>query len=291
MGEGKLDEARAHITDMLKMARDDQDDYHEMEGLYLYANYYKARKNIDSAISCYKTIYHMAMANNYGYWKVEILELLLDAYNQTHNVSQQLATNKLLIKALKQNNDNNSSFIGDYVQYNKTQQELNKYRTNYDATRRRSIWLIVLVFAVGIVTVVIFRLYKDSQHKAQVLARLNDTVSNQNQELQQTDEFKSKLISMLAHDFRSPLGSAISMMRLVRDDDELEKEELEVLYNSIETDMQNILLTFDNILQWVKKQMAGFTYQPERLSVNALMAEAGSMFKGCDANQRSKTDK
>ncbi|RCH54106.1 hypothetical protein DJ568_14590 [Mucilaginibacter hurinus] len=84
---------------------------------------------------------------------------------------------------------------------------------------------------------------------------------------------------MLAHDFRSPLGSAISMMRLVRDDDSLEREELDMLYNSIETDMQNILLTFDNILQWVKKQMAGFVYDPEELSVRDIMDDATTIFK------------
>ncbi|RYY34355.1 MAG: hypothetical protein EOP46_13705, partial [Sphingobacteriaceae bacterium] len=275
----KYKEAYNNITSSIKMARAHEWEYHEMEGLYLLAGYYKKRNSIDSAIKNYQTIYTMALKNNYVYWEVEILELLADAYKQKNNTTEQLRLNKLLISALKKSNEANNSFMGDYVKYNQTEQELSKYKNDYAHKREEMIWLIGLLVVIVSISIWLLSLYKKSRKHEKELELLNYKVNLQNDELHHADEFKSRLISMLAHDFRSPLGSAISMMRLVRDDDDLEKDEREMLYNSIETDMQNILLTFDNILQWVKKQMSGFVYQPETLPVNQLLDEAALMFK------------
>lgn len=277
--KGKNEEARSLILQSIAMAKANQWEYHEMEGLNLYAQYFLAVKKLDSAINCYQTIYKMALKNDYGYWQTDVLQSLLNAYETKHDVSAQLQTNKLLVSALQKSNDNNSTFVGDYIAYNSAQEDLSKYKTDYANKQLQTLWLIALVIVIAAIAILLLRLYANSRKYGKSLNALNAKVNNQNLELHQADEFKNKLISMLAHDFRSPVASAINMMMIVRDGDDLEEYERNMLYDSIETDMRNILLTFDNILQWIKKQLSGFVYEPQLMSVHGLLDEAATMFK------------
>jgi len=277
--KGKNEEARSLILQSIAMAKVNQWEYHEMEGLNLYAQYFLADKKTDSAINCYQTIYKMALKNGYGYWQTDVLQSLLSVYETKHDINAQLQTNKLLVSALQKNNDNNSTFVGDYIAYNTAQEDLSKYKIDFASKQLQTLWLTVLIIIIAAIAALLFRLYNNSRKYGRSLNLLNEKVNKQNDELHQADEFKNKLISMLAHDFRSPVASAINMMMIVRDGDDLEEYERDMLYDSIETDMRNILLTFDNILQWIKKQLSGFVYEPQQMSVHGLLDEAATMFK------------
>ncbi|RYZ94109.1 MAG: tetratricopeptide repeat protein, partial [Sphingobacteriaceae bacterium] len=118
LDNNKPDAALPYIRQSLAIAHEHQLEYHEMEGLYVYASYYKAKGNADSALNCYQTIYKMALANNYVFWQIEILELLKDAYKQKNNTPAQLRANDSLVSALKKQNASSNNFIGDYIEYN-----------------------------------------------------------------------------------------------------------------------------------------------------------------------------
>lgn len=287
LDKGKYKQALPLINQSLVTARANKWEYHEMESLNLYARYYLLNNNIDSAISRYQVIYNMAIKNEYAYWLSDVLKSLLHCYELKHDEKQQIATNKLLVTALEKENINENSFIGDYITYNNTQEDLVKMGILNNLNDKKITWLLFLSTVGIIITILMFLLYSRSRVTAKNLSALHKKVSEQNISLQQTDDFKGKLISMLAHDFRSPLSSAISMVRLLKDHDtDLKKEELSNLFDHIETDMQNILLTFDNILLWVKKQLSGYVYNPQNLNVYELMKEASSLF---NANAEAKS--
>lgn len=147
------------------------------------------------------------------------------------------------------------------------------------ANDRRIIFVLV-VFSFIALAAIVYILYLNKKLKlsADEHIALNQRITSQNELLVKADQFKSNLISVLAHDFRSPLASTMGMIHVLKDQ-EFEKEELDVFYDSIENELHETLLTFDNILQWVKKQYSGYVYKPERVLLNDLIEEAASVHK------------
>lgn len=271
-------EAKALIFQSLYLARKHQWDYHELEGLNLYGLYYVAVNNLDSALDSYQQIYRISNANNYVYWKADVLRSILHVYQLKHNLPKQVETSKLLVEALDKQNESNNSFLGDYIKYNTDQQKFEKLRQLNAINQKKKNWFIIAA-AIGLIsTIVIFLIYLRSRKQQKLLHLLNEKISDQNRSLQDNDEFKSRLLSMLAHDFRAPLGQTLGIISLLRED-ELDKDTRIKSYDNIENDLENILVTFDNILQWIKRQLSGYEFIPEELNMYDLMEHSASLFK------------
>jgi len=280
MQQGKHEQALPFIRHSLQIARSKNWEYHELEAYNAYADYYLAKKQVDSAIAEYNTIYKTATANKFIYWQTEVLKLLLHCYELKNDAVGQARINKLLVKSLEQSNINSNAFLGDYIAYNNAQQQVKSLEV-VNRDNKVKIWLLIALSILGFVFIALLsRMNGKVRRHSRMLSVLNEKIAGQNEELKLNDEFKGRLISMLAHDFRAPLASTISMIRLLREDEcDFEKEQLLSLYDHIETDIQNILLTFDNILQWIKKQLSGYVFNAQTLSVKELIDDAASMFK------------
>ncbi len=122
----KYAEALNCIQKSLLMARRHKWDYHEMEGLNVYGTYFLAINKPDSALKCYTRIEGMAAVNNYVFWKVDVLKDILNVYRIKNDLPNQLKTSEALNKALQQTNENNNSFLGDYIKFNENQDKLEK---------------------------------------------------------------------------------------------------------------------------------------------------------------------
>jgi K+-sensing histidine kinase KdpD len=117
----------------------------------------------------------------------------------------------------------------------------------------------------------IYSLYRISR-------KYGHSIQEQNSALHEADEFKNKLISILAHDFRTPLISTISIAGMMRDNQDLTETELEQFYADIEKDATQILESFDVILQWIKQQLSGYQFKAETLTLHGLFNETGHLF-------------
>ena len=109
--------------------------------------------------------------------------------------------------------------------------------------------------------------------------KLNDQIQEKNNVLQEADQFKNKLVSILAHDFRSPLSSTITMARLMQDNHGFKEEELERFYNSIENEATKMLESFDIILQWIRQQLSGYEFKSQTLALHDLFRESVTLFQ------------
>jgi signal transduction histidine kinase len=285
MRKGRADEALPLIKDALNLARLNQLEYHEIVGLNYYANYFIAKNQIDSAIACYDKIYSMASSNGFVTFKTEVLKSMAEAYTLKNDQRNLARINALLVVALEEESRSNRKFIGDYIAYNNAEQELNQLELNQKNDQKK-IYLLA-GFALLALGTMIYILYLNKKLilSAEQHMALNEKVTSQNELLLETDQFKASLISMLAHDFRSPLASILGILDILKDND-IDKSELEVLYTSISKDVQNTLQTFDNILLWVKKQYKGYMPKQEVLSVHNLMSEAASMHETSMASKR-----
>jgi signal transduction histidine kinase len=271
-------QARQLIQSSLDLARKHQWEYHELEAMGLYGTYYLATDKPDSALQLYQNIYRIAGQNGFVYWKIDVLRSMLRVYVQENNLPGQVSTNQKLIAALDQQIQDNNSFMGDYLKFNEDRDQLAKLR-QVAIFQHKEQWVFVIASLAGLCcTALILLAYRRSRKQKKALQLLNKTISDQNQALQANDDFNSRLLSMLAHDFRAPLGQTLAMINILRDED-MDRETQMRFYGQVENSIQHILVTFDNILQWVKRQLSGYQPVPETLALSVLIGQSAEMFR------------
>ncbi len=88
-------------------------------------------------------------------------------------------------------------------------------------------------------------------------ARYNKVITRQNQELEQLHKVKNKLFSVVSHDMRGPIGTLISFMDLVGNQ-QLTPEELAGYAPMLKENLSHTSVMMDNLLKWASSQMEGF---------------------------------
>ncbi|TKT89418.1 sensor histidine kinase [Dyadobacter frigoris] len=108
--------------------------------------------------------------------------------------------------------------------------------------------------------------------KTKSIEKKNLRIVKQNQELESLSAEKSKLMSIIAHDLRSPLSSIQSYLELLSSYglDETEKIDIEkdLLHATKDT-----LALLTKLLAWSKSQLHGISAYLEHLNVNDLLAD------------------
>jgi K+-sensing histidine kinase KdpD len=97
-------------------------------------------------------------------------------------------------------------------------------------------------------------------------------ISEKNKQLQINDDFKNKLISIIAHDFREPLNNIIKVAVMFKNN--ADAASLQEVINQVDTSSRNTLVVFDNILRWIKSQLSGFIYSPMACHLLSFFEEA-----------------
>jgi signal transduction histidine kinase len=105
-----------------------------------------------------------------------------------------------------------------------------------------------------------YRSYRNLRQQELLLANMNAAISEKNKQLQINDDFKNKLIAIIANDFREPLNNIIKVAVMFRNN--AGRKVLQEVIDQVDTSSRNTLVIFDNILRWIKSQLSGFVYSP-----------------------------
>lgn len=163
----------------------------------------------------------------------------------------------------------------NYLDYFLKEQELNEWQlsnqlqteklakaNNQRLARRKLIaFLAGLLMILGGFTFTRYRSYRYLKQQEELLAIMNAKISDKNKQLQVQDDFKNKLISVVAHDFREPLQNIIRVSALFRNGD-ADPVLRQQLIRDTKNGSRKTLEIFDNILCWIKSQLSGFVYAP-----------------------------
>jgi signal transduction histidine kinase len=98
-------------------------------------------------------------------------------------------------------------------------------------------------------------------------------IQQQNLELEEVNHVKDKLLSVVSHDIRGPLGSLHLALNLVKSGS-LTAEEFQKITEGLESRLTQTTEFIDNLLQWAKLQMRGETFEPDRLDLAKLADES-----------------
>lgn len=126
--------------------------------------------------------------------------------------------------------------------------------------------LAVVVVAVLIISMLLFRQFLFKKRKNEELMNKNRLIESQKAELEELNNAKEKMISLLSHDIRNPLfGLEGSLNMLIEGG--LAEEDFKNSAIKTRNKLRNISDFLDNLLNWAKSQLTGI--KPKLRSVDA----------------------
>jgi len=133
---------------------------------------------------------------------------------------------------------------------------------------------------IAMIVIIVLALFLLLIHRNQKLQKKFNTQLQEKQvilvkresELQEANETKDKLFSVIAHDLRGPINSFHTLIKLYVDKG-LSTVEIESVLPKALQNINGILDMLNNLLVWAKTQMNGSTIKPKNLNVGTLVNE------------------
>ena len=117
-------------------------------------------------------------------------------------------------------------------------------------------------------------------NKKELLARIitHLTLLKQKNELEQSNEFKNKLLSVIGHDLREPVGSLKSYIETYLQYNEVIDQELKIFMNDISSLSENAYFLLENLLSWAKSKTGTVPFFPSVNRLNEIVNTTFSLF-------------
>lgn len=109
-------------------------------------------------------------------------------------------------------------------------------------------------------------------------AKLFDELKSSNDQLEELNEFKDKMLSIVSHDFRSPLSNLKTTIELSREDD-LNKDDYKAIIQGLDDQLTSTQVFLQNILLWAKKQIRGYKVELEEFKFNEIVDKTEELFE------------
>jgi DNA-binding LytR/AlgR family response regulator/signal transduction histidine kinase len=127
-----------------------------------------------------------------------------------------------------------------------------------NASRTRLV-LVLGLAALGVISLLLYFIYRNKEKLNRVLGERNDQLDNLNRDLAEANETKARLFGIIGHDLRGPVGKIVRLLQLQKERPGLfSKEEREKHEERLKKASENVLETMEDLLLWSKSQMQHF---------------------------------
>lgn len=276
IGTPEQDKALPILEKGLADAQAAEIEYMEISAYDLLAKYYA--KDPKVALDYYDKVLKIVNDKGYITLKSLVLQRMMPYAEQLGDKSREVALARELATTVSDKQARLSAFFSDYIRYNELEDSNRLLEIQAEEEHKRSLLLGLFSIASILLLFVIFLLYKKTRRESRQKSILNDLLEQKNSELEVSDAFKNKLVSILAHDFRSPLISTLSALEIIKIGGTLGEEEMKELYGQVQDDINQMLSLFDNTLQWIRQQLDGYHIENADHSLHNLVEEAIQSF-------------
>lgn len=107
---------------------------------------------------------------------------------------------------------------------------------------------------------------KLEQRKTEEVTQKNKLISQQKVQLEEINEAKNRMFSILSHDLRAPVARLQSVLELANLD-MISGEELSPFFKRMSKETNEVGELLSNVLEWVKTQMGGLSINPQKLNL------------------------
>ncbi len=193
------------------------------------------------------------------------------------NYSQALSFHELYQKlsdTLSRNENKKSlTMLKTKTQYDKQKQMLIEENEKALAKQERYIIAALVILVVSIIiTLLVYRAEVIQKRLNKELEGKKEILEKRESELQESNETKTKLFSIIGHDLRGPVGALQELLRLYSDGD-IETDEFLEFVPKLREDVDHVSFTLNNLLSWGHTQMNGAVTKPSLMALESLVSE------------------
>ncbi len=233
-----------------------------LEDLYLIAQSYKAKGNLGKAMTYY---------DQYDREKDTFTRANMNRYFADLNVQYRSREKEKQISSLSSENQLRALELKN-------------------ATRLRLLLIAGLV-ALGIISLLLFRIYRNKEKLNKVMNERNRELDRLNARLALANETKARLFGIFSHDLRSPVSKIAQFLRLQKENPDLFNDNARSEYHEKFTQTTaNLLNTMEDLLLWSKSQMENFTPEYHAVAVRELAEKEMSLLHGPVEEKSLKID-
>ncbi len=222
------------------------------------------------------------------------IENIIYAYRKKNDLTKIIEWQDKLIKTEKGISDQEKNYAINFIDILKEQQDKQmKVEKKAVEVSQQSVWKNILFFIVIIALITLsalaylwFKNYKRAETFSTELADknlliekhslsldlLNKAISKQNFRLEESNQMKDKLLSIISHDLRHPLVNTKGILELVNLN-LVNPEETKDLLGQLESQYLRSLTLLDNLLFWIRGQMKGEMIDKGRINLWQLMED------------------
>lgn len=158
------------------------------------------------------------------------------------------------------------------------QQQIEIKNVALEAGKKQRVWLIVGIALLLVVAVLLVVIYSNKRKSAAVLAEKNDILARLIQQLEEANQTKARLFSIISHDLRSPINQVYQFLKLQQlNPGMLTESQRAELSNKIQTATGSLLETMEDLLIWSKTQMNQFNIEMQNTYVNNIAQQCISL--------------
>jgi signal transduction histidine kinase len=128
------------------------------------------------------------------------------------------------------------------------------------------------LLVLGTFLILLYRTHKIQKKYNHRLKKKQTELIKHETELQEANDTKDKLFSVIAHDLRGPINSLQALIKLYVDDS-LSKVEVDMILPKALHDINGISDMLNNLLVWARTQMSGSMIKPSNLNLETLVNE------------------
>ncbi|OYY12213.1 MAG: hypothetical protein B7Y66_00205 [Sphingobacteriia bacterium 35-36-14] len=225
-----------------------------------------------------KTAYEFAKSVNAYDILDQSTQQIINYYRRTNNLEKAIAWQDTALLVINQHRIKENELATNFIDIIKNQQNLRLDRENAIIRAQRASDEQVFILTVGtfiliilaVLVIMVFINYQKQKHfsrelrakniliEAQIeeMGALNKEISFQNRMLEADNKTKDKLLSIISHDLRNPLVNTKGILNLVNQG-MVPEDQAKQLLLQLETQYMGTTSLLDNLLFWLKGQMAG----------------------------------
>ncbi|HOX81624.1 MAG TPA: 7TM diverse intracellular signaling domain-containing protein [Chryseolinea sp.] len=119
---------------------------------------------------------------------------------------------------------------------------------------------------------------EEKEHLEREVRLRTEEIQSKNERLEEVNNIKDKLFSIVSHDIKGPLTSLQLALTLAKSGD-VSPAEFKKLAYELELRLTYTNEFISNLLQWAKLQLGGSLYQPEKIDLSSIAAETLVLFE------------
>ncbi|HAA11849.1 MAG TPA: hypothetical protein DCE41_09185 [Cytophagales bacterium] len=313
LGLGQLEPGRDKAKAALAMATNH-------EGLSLanqaFAEYLLKKAQPLAAVEYLKKAYGQAMMNHDIITGYALQKSLKDAYIMAEDyamalyhddIQDQLADSLFSIKkAQAVARVENKYELEAQINSNELQRVIIQSQTeavkSAEMTKNVMGWMLALVLAGGLGLWFIFQrvrnlniimrrqreeILTNNERLTEMLEEINlqnEQIQYKNEKLSGLNAYKDKLFSLISHDFRSPLASVISLLKVI-ENGQMTLQESQVFAKQVGVRVQHTFQLVSNLLYWSKTQMKGVNPNPQVFALEDTLQEVYGVYQPIAQNK------